>query len=71
MAGTTELLNLTAYEVAEKIESRELSAREAAEAANARIEAVDGDVKAFLTTTPDIALERAERIDERLKNGDD
>ncbi|MBA2693874.1 MAG: Asp-tRNA(Asn)/Glu-tRNA(Gln) amidotransferase subunit GatA [Rubrobacter sp.] len=63
------MLDLTAYELARKIEARELSAREAAEAANARIDAVEGDINAFVTTTPEIALERADRVDERLKNG--
>jgi aspartyl-tRNA(Asn)/glutamyl-tRNA(Gln) amidotransferase subunit A len=63
-----ELLSLSAYELAKKIESREVSAREAAEAANARVEEVEGDVHAFITTTPDIALQRAERVDARVKN---
>ena len=60
---------LTAYELAKKIEAKEISAREAAEAANARVEEVEEDVNAFVTTTPELALERADRIDERLKNG--
>ncbi len=64
-----ELLNLSAYELAEKINSREVSAREAAEVANARIEEVEDDVKAFITVTPEIALDKADRIDERLQNG--
>jgi aspartyl-tRNA(Asn)/glutamyl-tRNA(Gln) amidotransferase subunit A len=64
-----ELLSLSAYELAKKIEAREVSAREAAESANARIEEVEGDVHAFVTTTPDITLRRAERVDARVKNG--
>lgn len=63
------MLDLTAYELARKIESGEISAREAAEAANTRVEEVEEDVNAFVTTTPELALERADRIDERLKNG--
>jgi aspartyl-tRNA(Asn)/glutamyl-tRNA(Gln) amidotransferase subunit A len=63
------LINLTAYELAQKIEAREVSAREAAEAANARVEEVEGDLNAFVTTTPELALRRAEAVDERLKNG--
>ncbi len=62
---------LTAYELAQRIKAREISAREAAEVANARVEEVEGDVNAFVTTTPDLALERAESIDARMKNGDD
>jgi aspartyl-tRNA(Asn)/glutamyl-tRNA(Gln) amidotransferase subunit A len=64
-----ELLNLTAYELAKKIEAREVSAREAAEVANGRVEEVEGEVNAFVTTTPELALRRAESVDERLQNG--
>lgn len=63
------MLDLTAYELARKIESGEISAREAAEAANTRVEEVEEDVNAFVTKTPELALERADRIDERLRNG--
>src|ERR687896_284134 len=64
-----ELLNLTAYELAEKIEAREVSALEAAEVANARVEETENDVRAFVTVTPELALDRAERVDARMKNG--
>jgi aspartyl-tRNA(Asn)/glutamyl-tRNA(Gln) amidotransferase subunit A len=65
----TDLLNLSAYELAKRIEAREVSAREAAEAANARVEEVEDDVNSFVTTTPELAIERAERIDARMRNG--
>jgi len=65
----SELLNLTAHELAEKMEAREVSAREAAEAANARIEEVEEEINAFVTPTPKLAIRRAEVIDERLGNG--
>jgi len=65
----TDLLNLSAYELAKTIEAREVSAREAAEAANARIEEVEDDVNSFVTTTPELAIERAERVDARMRNG--
>ena len=65
----TDLLNLSAYELAKMIEAREVSAREAAEAANARIEEVEDDVNSFVTTTPELAIERAERVDARMRNG--
>ena len=68
-ASPGELLGLSAYELAKKIEAREVSAREAAEVANARVEEVEGDVNSFVTTTPKLALERAERVDARMKNG--
>ncbi len=60
-----ELLALTAHELAVKVESGEVSAREAAEVANARVEEVEEDVNAFVTVTPEIALERASKVDAR------
>src|SRR3954471_1443271 len=63
------LLGLSAYELAKKIEAHEVSAREAAEVANARIEEVERDIKSFVTTTPELAIERADRVDARMKDG--
>ena len=63
------LLNLSARGLSEKIVAGESSAREAAEAANARVEEVDGDLNSFVTPTPELALERADRVDGRLRNG--
>jgi aspartyl-tRNA(Asn)/glutamyl-tRNA(Gln) amidotransferase subunit A len=68
MASGDNLLDLTAYEVAKEIEAGEVSSREAAEIANARVEEVEAEVNAFVTTTPGVALERAARVD--TKNGD-
>ncbi|CAN5133347.1 Asp-tRNA(Asn)/Glu-tRNA(Gln) amidotransferase subunit GatA [soil metagenome] len=62
------MLELTASALAQKIRDREISAREAAETANHRVEEVEDRVNAFLTPTPYVALERAGRIDERLQN---
>jgi aspartyl-tRNA(Asn)/glutamyl-tRNA(Gln) amidotransferase subunit A len=61
------MLDLTAHALAKKIQSGETSAREAAEIANSRVEEVESDVNAFVTTTPELAVERAERVD--AKNG--
>ena len=57
------MLDLTAYELARKIESKEVTALEAAEAANRRVEEVEDSVNAFVTTTPELALQRAEQVD--------
>jgi aspartyl-tRNA(Asn)/glutamyl-tRNA(Gln) amidotransferase subunit A len=65
----SELLDLTAYELAERIEAREVSAREAAEVANRRVEEVEEEINAFITTTPELAIRRAESVDARLRNG--
>jgi aspartyl-tRNA(Asn)/glutamyl-tRNA(Gln) amidotransferase subunit A len=59
------LLDLKAHALAEEIEAGEVSAREAAEAANTRIREVEDEVNAFVTTTPELALERAEAVDAR------
>ncbi|TCJ18346.1 Asp-tRNA(Asn)/Glu-tRNA(Gln) amidotransferase subunit GatA [Rubrobacter taiwanensis] len=63
------MLELTAYELAEKVRDREVSAREAAEAALARIDEVEERVRSFITLTPELALERAGRVDERAGSG--
>src|ERR687889_1413794 len=68
MSGGDGLLGLTAHELASEIEAGGASASEAAEVANARVEKVEGDVKAFLTLTPELALERAGKVD--AKNGE-
>jgi aspartyl-tRNA(Asn)/glutamyl-tRNA(Gln) amidotransferase subunit A len=65
----TDLLSLSAYELAKRIEARDVSAREAAEAANARVEEVEDEVNSFVTITPELAVERAERVDARMRNG--
>jgi aspartyl-tRNA(Asn)/glutamyl-tRNA(Gln) amidotransferase subunit A len=63
------LLDLTAHELAERVAAREVSVREAAEVANARVEEVEGEVNAFVTTTPELALERADKVDARVRDG--
>ena len=65
----SELQDLTAYELAKRIGAREVSASEAAEAANRRVDEVEEEINAFITTTPELAVRRAESVDERLRNG--
>src|SRR3712207_3613945 len=65
----SELLGLTAYELAEKAGAREVSAREAAEVANRRVQEVEEEINAFVTTTPELAIRRAEGVDARLRDG--
>ncbi|MBA2711993.1 MAG: Asp-tRNA(Asn)/Glu-tRNA(Gln) amidotransferase subunit GatA, partial [Rubrobacteraceae bacterium] len=62
------MLSLTAHELASEIEAGGASASEAAKVANARVDEVEGEVNAFLTVTPELALERAGKID--VKNGE-
>ena len=58
-----DLSALTARQVRDGIVAGDFSAREAAESAYARIEALDADVHAFLQLTPELAFEAADRID--------
>ncbi|MBC7286855.1 MAG: Asp-tRNA(Asn)/Glu-tRNA(Gln) amidotransferase subunit GatA [Armatimonadetes bacterium] len=64
-------LELTAHELMEKLQSREVSAREAVEACLERISAVDEKIGAFLTVTADVALQQATEIDERRAAGEE
>src|SRR5271165_1630737 len=65
-----ELWQLTISEAAELLRKRELSAVELTQAHLQRIEAVDPRIHAFLTVTPEIALDSALEADRRLGAGD-
>jgi aspartyl-tRNA(Asn)/glutamyl-tRNA(Gln) amidotransferase subunit A len=65
----TELCDLTATELAARLRAEEISSAEIAASCIARIDAVDGDVKAFLTRTDDVAREQAVATDSRLDGG--
>ena len=66
----SELLNLTAHELAEKVTSGEVASREAAEAANARVEEVETEINAFITPTPELAARVVAREVARLLDHD-
>ncbi len=59
----TELCDLTGSALSAKLASGEVSAVEIVESSLDRIEAVDDDLHAFLTPTPQLARERAEELD--------
>ena len=65
----TDLVRLTAADLAGKIHSREVSAVEVAQAHLDRIAAVDGTVHAFLHVAADAALESASLVDAGLAAG--
>jgi aspartyl-tRNA(Asn)/glutamyl-tRNA(Gln) amidotransferase subunit A len=65
----TDLCDRTATELARMLRAGETSAAEVAASCLARIDAVDGDVKAFLTRTDDLAREQALATDSRLDGG--
>ena len=65
----TDLTRLTAAQIAANIASGDVSAVEVTRAHLDRIEAVDGDVHAFLVVDRDGALAAAEAIDDDKTNG--
>lgn len=63
------LLNKTATELQSLLHAKELSVKELTEQSLKQIDAVDGDVKAFLTVTKDEALQKAEQLDQQPLEG--
>jgi aspartyl-tRNA(Asn)/glutamyl-tRNA(Gln) amidotransferase subunit A len=66
-----ELYQLTIHEASKRLAAGEFTAVELTEAVLERILAVDNDVKAYLTLTPEEALEQARAADERRAAGED
>jgi len=66
----TELWRLSAADLAARIRSREVSAREAAEAALARLDAVNPAINAVVEHRPDEVLARADALDAAMARGD-
>jgi aspartyl-tRNA(Asn)/glutamyl-tRNA(Gln) amidotransferase subunit A len=67
---TDELHRLTLHAAADGLRSGHFSSVELTQSLLDRIEAVDGRIGAYLTVTPDIALEQAAAADKRLAAGD-
>ncbi|MEA2555992.1 MAG: aspartyl-tRNA(Asn)/glutamyl-tRNA(Gln) amidotransferase subunit [Actinomycetota bacterium] len=65
----TDLCDRTGIELAGMLAAGEITAVELAESSLARVEAVDDRVGAFLTKTPQVALERAAELDAYLSTG--
>ena len=66
----SELTNLSAADLAARIAARDVSAREVTDAFLARIEAVDAQVRAFITVTPEAARVAAADVDHRRAAGE-
>ncbi len=66
-----ELYQLTIHEARDRLAAGEISALELTEAVLERILAVDNEVKAYLTLTPESALDQARAADERRAAGED
>ncbi len=70
-SGPTELLEGGAVRLADRVRRGEVSAREVAEAALARIEAEDPALGAFLHVTRERALAAADEVDRKRARGED
>ena len=60
----------TITELGRALRAREVSSRELAAAALARIEAADGDLNSFISVEPAMALAAADRADQQLARGE-
>ncbi|MCC8392157.1 amidase family protein [Paraburkholderia sp. MMS20-SJTR3] len=67
----SELWRLSATELAARIKSRDVSAREAAQSALARLDAVNPAINAIVEHRPEAVLEQADRIDRAIARGED
>ncbi|MBI4729800.1 MAG: Asp-tRNA(Asn)/Glu-tRNA(Gln) amidotransferase subunit GatA [Acidobacteria bacterium] len=67
---TADLWRLPAAELAGAIARREVSAAEVVESHLARIEAVEPEVRAFITPTPELARAQASDVDRRIAAGE-
>ncbi|HEY7358346.1 MAG TPA: amidase family protein, partial [Ktedonobacterales bacterium] len=65
------LWELTIHEAADLLRRREISSVELTRACLERIDALDKTLRAFITLTPDLALEQAAAADRRLAAGED
>ncbi len=67
----SELWRLSASEVARLVRTREVSAREVADAALRRLDSVNPTINAIVDCRPDLVREQAARVDSLLARGND
>lgn len=66
-----EIFELTAKEIGKKIKEKEISPREVVSAYLERIEKVEPKVRAYITLTPELAIEQARELEERINRGEE
>jgi aspartyl-tRNA(Asn)/glutamyl-tRNA(Gln) amidotransferase subunit A len=69
--NTNDICNMTASEIARAVRTKKLSAVEVAKAALARMDALEPDIHAFCTPTPELALAQAQAVDRVVMAGGD
>lgn len=65
-----DIIKLSAIEMREKLKDGEISSRDIVEAHIKRIDEIDGKLNAFITVTKEEALDTADKIDKKIKNGE-
>lgn len=65
-----ELFQYTAHQLHEKLVNKEVSSVELTQAVLGRMDAVEGQVKAYITETRDSALEQAKAVDAKIARGE-
>lgn len=66
---TTDFAYMTAQDIQRLVSTRQVSAMDVVTSALERLGSVEPTLNAFVTTTPDLALDAARRVDEDLKRG--
>ncbi len=66
----SDLISLSIDEARRRLDAREISSLELTEAFLARIEATQGKLNTFISTTPEMARAQAEEADRRIASGD-
>lgn len=64
------ILDLDILEISGKIKNKDLTSREVIEAYFENIEKTEEDINAFISLDKDLALEKADKIDGKIKNGE-
>ncbi|HSH35673.1 amidase, partial [Schnuerera sp.] len=65
-----DLVKLSAVEMKEKLKNKEISSKEIIKAHFDRIEEVEGSLNSFITLTKEEAIMAADRIDNKIRNGE-
>ena len=65
-----KLFEKSAAELHDLLVEKKVSAREIVEEQFTRIESVEKDVQAFLTLTKDLAIDQAQKVDEKIARGE-